>query len=106
VDIDPLVVADAQATELVQSGQHPFYYPTPPPQAATVPRSAPSEEWENMTDSQSPSDALGIVGTIAEYAVETTLGADREPFQRYVVSGNVRSQTDPIPQLWPGPPCA
>jgi hypothetical protein len=72
VDVGALVVADAQAPELVQPGERPFHHPPPPPHAAAVSRSAHSEEWKNVTSSQPPSDPLGIVRTIAEYAVGTT----------------------------------
>jgi hypothetical protein len=82
MDVDPPVVADTQAAELVQPGECPLHHPTPLPQAAAVPRLAHSEDWENMTNSQRVADAPGIVGTIAEYAVWTTPGSPSFALQR------------------------
>jgi hypothetical protein len=47
-----------------------------------VSRSARGEKWQNVAGSQSPSDALGVVGTIAEHAVGTTPGSSSFALQR------------------------
>jgi hypothetical protein len=47
-----------------------------------VTRSAHSEEWENVTNSEPQSDALSIVGTIAKYAVGTTAWSSSLALQR------------------------
>ena len=72
MDVGPFVVSDAQATKLVQPSERPLHDPTPPPQAATMPRSAHGQQWEDVAGSKPPSDALRVVGTVAQHAVRTT----------------------------------
>jgi hypothetical protein len=82
VDVGALVVADTEASELVEPGKRPLDDPTPPSQAAAMPRSARRQQRENVAGWQFPSGGLRVVRPIAQHAVRSTARASAFAPQR------------------------
>ena len=72
MDVGPPVIAHAQVAELVQPRERPLDNPTPLSPAAAMLPSAHGQQWADVAGSKPPSDALRVVGTVAQYAVRTT----------------------------------
>ena len=62
MDVGPLVVADAQASELMEPGKRPLHDPAPPAEATPVRRAALRDMRENPTGSQFVADRLAADG--------------------------------------------
>jgi hypothetical protein len=66
VDVGPFVLSDAEVTKLVQPRERPLDNPTPLSPAAAMLPSAHGQQWEDVAGSKPPSDALRVVGTVAQ----------------------------------------
>jgi hypothetical protein len=69
VDVGPFVVADAEASELIEPGKRPLHDPAPPTEATPVRRAALRDKRENPTGSQSVADRRLVVAAIPEHTV-------------------------------------
>jgi hypothetical protein len=69
VDVGPLVVADAQATELVEPGKRPFHDPPPPTQATPMLRAAHGQQGRDVTSSETAPNGGRVVAAIPEHTV-------------------------------------
>ena len=72
MDVGPFVVADAEASKLIEPGKRPLHDPAPPARAAPVRRAALRDKRENPTGSQSMADRRRVVAAITEHAGWTT----------------------------------
>ena len=72
MDVGPFVVADAEASELIEPGKRPLHDPAPPAEATPVRRAALRDKRENPTGSQSVADRRRVVAAITEHAGWTT----------------------------------
>jgi hypothetical protein len=79
VDVGPLVVADAQAPELIQPRKRAFHNPAKPGQSAPVPSAAHGEQRVNPTHPQAVPNGLGVVAAIAQHTVRTTRSSFAPP---------------------------
>ena len=72
MDVGPFVVANAEASELIEPGKRPLHDPAPPAEVIPVRRAALRDKRENSTGSQSVADRRRIVAAITEHAGWTT----------------------------------
>ena len=72
MNVGPFVVADAEASELIEPGKRPLHDPAPPAEATPVRRAALRDKRENPTGSQSVADRRRVVAAITEHAGWTT----------------------------------
>ena len=72
MDVGPFVVADAEASKLIEPGKRPPHDPAPPAEATPVRRAALRDKRENPTGSQSVADRRRVVAAITEHAGWTT----------------------------------
>jgi hypothetical protein len=59
MDLGPLFIANAQATELVQPGESSFYYPAPSSQSTAMLSVALGEPRHDVASTQTLADCLG-----------------------------------------------
>jgi hypothetical protein len=76
------VVADAEASELIEPGKRPLHDPAPPTEATPVRRAALRDKRENPTGSQSVADRRRVVAAITEHAGWTTARSASFALQR------------------------
>jgi hypothetical protein len=69
VDVRPLVIPDAEATELIQSSKGPLDDPAPPAQPAPVLGAAHSDQRLDMPRPQPTPNGGGVVAAIPEHTV-------------------------------------
>jgi hypothetical protein len=69
VDVGPPVVADAQASELVEPGKRPLHDPPPPAQPTPVPGATHGEPRYDMPRPQPTPNRRRVVATIPKHAV-------------------------------------
>jgi hypothetical protein len=69
VDVDPLVVPDAQATNLIQQGKRSLNDPAPSAETTAMFRSAHREHWQNVANPQTIADHLRVVRAVTQHAV-------------------------------------
>jgi hypothetical protein len=72
MNVRPLLIANAQPTELIQPSERPFHHPSPSTQPAAVVGVAPRKKRDDASVTQTMADRFGIVTPVAEQAVRTT----------------------------------
>ena len=82
VDIGPLVIADAQAPELIQPGKRALNDPPPPTQATAMLRTAHGQQRKNVARSQTSPDNRGVVRAITQHAFRTAPRSSAVALQR------------------------
>ena len=82
MDVGPFVVADAEASELIEPGKRPLHDPAPPTEATPVRRAALRDKRENPTGSQSVADRRRIEAAIPEHTVRPLSGSPPFAVQR------------------------
>jgi len=71
VNVCPFFVSNPQPPELIQPSEGPFDYPAPLPQSATMFGVPLREKRDDASATQTLPDRLGVIGTVAQYAVRT-----------------------------------
>ena len=68
MDVGPFVVADTQATKLIQPRKCPLDNPAPPAQAAAVLGAAHRQQAQNVARAQAVPDGRRVIAAVAERA--------------------------------------
>ena len=71
MDVGPLFVANTQPPELVQPGERPLHYPAPSAQTTTMFGVAHREQRHDVAGTQTLTDCLRVITSVAQYAVRT-----------------------------------
>jgi hypothetical protein len=71
VNVGPLFVAHAQSPELIQPGEGSLHHPAPSPQSAAMFGVALRKKRDDASVTQTLPDRLGVITTVAQYAVRT-----------------------------------
>src|SRR4029450_12387357 len=72
VDVGPLVVADTEASKLIEPGKCPLDDPAPSSQTAAVLGAAHRRQRQDAASSQPGSDCLRIVAAVSHHTIWTT----------------------------------
>jgi hypothetical protein len=72
VNVRSLFVAHPQSPELIQPSEGPFDHPAPSPQSAAMLRVALCKKRYDASFTQTLTDGLRVIATVAQYAVRTT----------------------------------
>jgi hypothetical protein len=68
MDVGPFLVADTQATKLIQPRKRPLDNLAPPAQAAAVLGAAHREQGQNVARAQTVPDGRRVIAAVAEHA--------------------------------------
>lgn len=83
MDLGPLFVPHAQATELVQPREGTFDYPAPSAQPAAILRIAHRQQRHNVPGTQRTTDFLRVVGAVTQQAIRTMAGSSLLALKRW-----------------------
>jgi hypothetical protein len=65
MDVGPLFIADAQATELIKPREGSLHHPSPPAQSTAILSVSLGEPRHDVASTQASPDCLGVIATVA-----------------------------------------